>query len=107
MEGFYGEAAPELVPRRALKSTELCVLATPPGPDGDRFRELAREGLANVEFHAAPSNDDILLYRELSYLPLQELEQLGPAGQEAYRQMIAMESFTPHSRCDISFMPEE
>jgi serine/threonine protein kinase len=105
IEGFFGEAAPELAPRRAAKSVELCVLATPPGPDGDRFHELVREALPKVEIHPAPGGDDILLYRELPYLPLLELDQLGPYGQEAYRQMAAMENFTPHSRCDISFAP--
>jgi hypothetical protein len=105
VEGFFGEAAPELAPRRAAKSVELCVLAAPAGPAGDRFRQLAREALPKVETHPAPGGSDILLYRELPYLPLLELEQLGPYGQEAYGQMTAMENFTPHSRSDIAFVP--
>ena len=51
----------------------------------------------------AVSVDDILFYREVSYLPLGGLEQLGPAGQDAYRQMSAAEDFTPHTRIDVDF----
>jgi hypothetical protein len=107
VECFYGEASPELAPRKAAKSAELCVLATPPGEDSERFRNLFHEAMPNVEFHPADSSDDILIYREQSYLPLQELEQLGPAGLEAYQQMSAMDKFTPHSRCDIEFVSQD
>ena len=51
----------------------------------------------------AAAEDDILFYRELSNLPLSELEQLGPAAQDAYRQMRAAEDFTPHTRIDVDF----
>ena len=82
---------------------ELCVLAAPPGPAGDRFRELARPRLPEVEVLPAVSEDDILFYREVSNLPLADLEQLGSAGQDAYRQMSAAEDFTPHTRIDVDF----
>ena len=99
----YNEAHPELAPGKISAASEICVLATPPGPAGDRFRDLTQSALPDVEFTPAASEDDILFYREVSHLPLAELEQLGPAGQDAYRQMSAAEDFTPHTRSDVDF----
>jgi hypothetical protein len=101
MTGFYYEAAPELYPAGAA---EVCVLATPPGEAGDRFRELSRTALPDVTIHPAANDEDVILYRELTNLPLAELEQLGAAGQDAYQQMASAENFTPHSRMDIEFV---
>ncbi len=100
---FFNEAHPELAPSKAAPASEICVLAAPPGPAGDRFRALTQTALPDVEFAPAASEDDILFYREVSHLPLAELEQLGPAGLDAYRQMSAAEDFTPHTRTDVDF----
>jgi hypothetical protein len=100
--GFFEEARPELTAGRA-GAAELCVLAIPPGTAGDHFQALAQQALAELEIHPAPSPDDILIYRELSSLPLADLELLGPAGQDAYRQMTSAENFTPHTRIDVNF----
>ena len=100
---FYDEAQPELAPRKAAPASEICVIATPPGTAGDRFRELSQAALPEVEMTPAASEDDILFYREVSHLPLAELELLGPAGLDAYRQMSAAEDFTPHTRTDVDF----
>jgi hypothetical protein len=59
--------------------------------------------LPEIEVLSATAEDDILFYREISNLPLAELEQLGSVGQDAYRQMIAAEDFTPHTRIDVDF----
>jgi hypothetical protein len=101
--GFYDEAHPELAPGPSASTSEFCVLAAPAGPAGERFRAVARAALPEVEVLPAASEDDILFYREVSNLPLAELEQLGPAGQDAYRQMSAAEDFTPHTRIDVDF----
>ena len=87
----------------AGQGTELCVLAAPSGPAGDRLRELAGEALSDIEWHSAAGDEDILLYRERINLPLSDLPQLGPLAQDAYRQMSAAEHFTPHCRCDVDF----
>jgi hypothetical protein len=82
---------------------EVALLLTPEEPAGQRFEELAREAVQEVDLTTAVSSDDILFYREVPYLPLAGLEQLGPIAEEAYRQMLGVEHFTPHSRIDISF----
>ena len=102
--GCFTEAQPEWQPGpSAPASSEICVLAAPPGEAGDRFRQLARRALPDVEILPAVSEDDILFYREVANLPLGEVELLGPAGQDAYRQMSAAEDFTPHARTDVNF----
>jgi hypothetical protein len=101
--GFFREAAPELAPGRTSRLSEVCVLAAPSGPAGDKFRELARAALPTVEIHPAAGTDDVVIYRELTNLPLTDLEQLGPVGQDAYRQMNSAENFSAHSRMDVDF----
>jgi serine/threonine protein kinase len=110
LAGFFDEAAPDpLGPKGLLdRAAEVCVLAAPPGEAGDRLRELARQAAPVEEPHtAAPglnAADEIVLYRELSNLPLAELEQLGPVGHDAYAQMSNADHFTPHSRTDVDFV---
>ncbi|HEY7328100.1 MAG TPA: tubulin-like doman-containing protein [Gemmataceae bacterium] len=105
---FFNEATPQLpsslVPSgQEAQSSELCVLAVPPGPAGERLRTLAAQALPNVEWQAASGDEDIVLYRECANLPLVELPQLGPLALDAYRQMSNAEHFTPHCRCDVNF----
>ncbi|HWG43896.1 MAG TPA: tubulin-like doman-containing protein [Gemmataceae bacterium] len=109
ISSFFDESAPELSsssflsPNGEKVSAELCVLATPSGPAGDHFHDLAVQALPDVEWHSAPGDEDIVLYRELANLPLSDLPQVGPLGQDAYRQMSAAEHFTPHCRGDVDF----
>lgn len=103
LRSFFDEACPELSNERRGQGSELCVLATPSGPAGDRLRELAGQALSDIEWHSATGDEDILLYRERINLPLSDLPQLGPLAQDAYRQMSAAEHFTPHCRCDVDF----
>jgi hypothetical protein len=105
---FFAEAAPQLpqalvpAPKEGPLS-ELCVLAAPSGPAGERLRAQVAKALPDVEWQAASGEEDILLYRERTNLPLSELPQLGPLAQDAYRQMSNAEHFTPHCRCDVDF----
>jgi hypothetical protein len=101
----YEAAAPDLRGIRdfGVEPAQTAVLLAPAHEAGECLVELAREALPGVETVAGGGGDEILLYREVPYLPLGGLEQLGPAAEEAYRQMLTAESFTPHSRMDISF----
>jgi serine/threonine protein kinase len=101
---YYAEAAPEIMPGREVRPpAALCVLATPAGPAGERFRTLVAKALPEVEMQHAIGGDDIVLYRELSNVPLSEVEQLGPVALDAYRQLTAADHFTPHTRIDVDF----
>jgi serine/threonine protein kinase len=109
---FFDKAAPKLPspivpPLQGEGAAQLCVLAAPAGPAGEHLQALAAQALPDVEWQAASSAEDILLYRERVNLPLSELPQLGPLAQDAYRQMNNAEHFTPHCRCDVDFnVPE-
>jgi hypothetical protein len=102
----FDEAAPDLTGTKSGQSrTELCILSIPHGPAGERVQALATQALPEVAWTIARGAEDIVFYREASHLPIAELEQLGSAAQEAYRQMSAVEHLTPHSRIDITFRP--
>jgi hypothetical protein len=81
---------------------EVNLLAVPPGPGEQAFRELAKAALPEVPQVPAVGSEEILLYREQIGFSLADLKQLGPAGRDAYQQMAALEHFTPHSRTDIT-----
>jgi hypothetical protein len=102
LDAVFERAAPELTGRRSSTKGEICLLAAPPGPVGERFREVARRALSDVDLVTATVADDIIFYREISYLRLADLEHVGPLGYDAYRQIITLKSFTPHSRIDIN-----
>jgi hypothetical protein len=92
-------AAPPVVSATPM---DLTVVASPPSPQQSAFEDL----LSQVCPDAAPvpiaNEDDLLFYRESCGIDLTSLPQFGPAGQEAYQQMLAVPHFTPHSRLDIS-----
>ena len=100
----FDEAAPELTTRNGAKPAEINVLAVPPGPAGDRFRELAGKVLEMVDLTAAPLPDDICFYREYPQLDMADLPQLGEYAREAYVQM-ANADHPPHTRVDVPWQP--
>jgi hypothetical protein len=103
----FDEAAPRLCSGPMVLSAppEVAIIMVPADPAGERFEALAREALADAEPAPATSPDDIVLYRELPYLRLADLDQLGPDAQDAYQQMLAVDHFTPHTRTDVPFTP--
>jgi serine/threonine protein kinase len=101
LAGAFDEARPELAPPRHGGAEELCILAVPPGREGEHFRSLVESALPDTPMRLAGSADDVVFYRELPRLPLDELPQLGPAAREVYEQVLASEPLGPHSRGDI------
>jgi serine/threonine protein kinase len=102
LAGAFDEAQPEFSnsPRAGRKG--FCILAVPPGPEGERFRSLVRHALPDEPMRAAASTDDILFYREQPHLCLSDLPQLGPTAHEIYQQVLTKEQYSPHSRTDIA-----
>jgi serine/threonine protein kinase len=102
----FDEAAPAPGIHRGeegRRPVELAVMLVPSGEAGQRFRDLAQQALPDDDLVVGPSPDDVVLYRELPRLALAELLERSQAAFEAYRQMSALEHFTPHSRSDIPF----
>jgi serine/threonine protein kinase len=103
----FAAAAPKIGSTRdAEPPREVNLLAAPPGPAGERFRELAEEMLPGSHLVAAPMPDDICFYREYPQLEVTDLPQFGEYAREAY-QYLAMSDHPPHSRVDISWQPPE
>jgi serine/threonine protein kinase len=100
----FEEATPDMTTRSGAQPQEINVLAVPPGPAGDRFRELAGTVLASVDLTAAPLPDDICFYREYPQLDMADLPQLGEFAREAYVQMAAADH-PPHTRIDVPWQP--
>jgi hypothetical protein len=98
----FDKAAPELAGLSRHAVPEVDILALPASPKHDYLADLARRALSEARLVLVDSTDDIVFYREQSFLPLADLEQSGNLGQEAYRQMVGSENFTPHSRMDIT-----
>lgn len=96
----FEEAAPDLIPNMFPRPYEMVVLGAPPGPEGDRLKELARVVLPETEFAGAPLPDDICFYREYPQLKLADLPQLGEYARDAYQQVLANGAF-PHARTDV------
>jgi hypothetical protein len=100
----FDEAAPDMPGTRSNSlCSELCVLCVPATPAGEQLKALARQALPDVPWIFVEGGAEIIVYRESAQTPLAELAQLGPVAQEAYRQMSAVEHFTPHCRLDVSF----
>jgi eukaryotic-like serine/threonine-protein kinase len=99
LRGLFIAAAPDLT-GMASKS-EISVLALPPGPAEEQFRNVVEEALPEHDLVAIPSFDEIILYREQSQVPLATLKQVGAQAQDSYRQMLSVENFTPHARIDV------
>ena len=97
---MFAEAAPKLAGTRQ-QSSEIAIFAVPLSPSGGKLRRLAQSALPDADLAEADSSDDIVFYRERFQLAISELEQLGPLGYEAYRQVGMVEHFTPHSRTDV------
>jgi hypothetical protein len=104
----FDEARPELAPAHRGGREELCVLAVPPGREGEHFRALVERALPESPMRGAGSADDIVFYREVPQVRLEELPQLGPAAREVYQQVLASEQLGPHSRGDIAvWLPDQ
>jgi hypothetical protein len=102
LDAAFEGAAPALSSPRAARAGEIYILGAPTGQAGERFRDLARRALPDVDMVAAAGTKDIVFYREIPHLRLSDLEHLGPLGYEAYRQIVTLKNLTPHSRTDIT-----
>jgi serine/threonine protein kinase len=102
LAGAFDEAQSELAGAARAFREELCVLAVPPGPEGEQFKALVRQALPETPLREAGSTDDIVFYREQPHLLLTELPQLGLAAREVYNQVLASDPLGPHNRGDIT-----
>ncbi len=99
----FDESAPELVDPRSKRSAEVLVLATPFNPSGDQFRQLTRDLLADTDLIVASSDRDIVFYREIRSLGINDLPQVNSLAREIVDDWMKEHQLTPHAREDISW----
>ncbi len=99
----FEEAAPDLTSISGKPQMEATILALPPGPEGERFRQLVDTVLSGVGFIPAANPDDILFIREYPLLPLVELPQMATLSREAYDLQMANDT-NPHTRSDLPWI---
>ena len=100
LNAAYDLAAPECGKLSAEKEIALASFPTTPG--GQQLKDLAKRAFAGVELVDAGDSDEIIFYRELQQVSLQDLDQYGSIAQEAYRQCAANDPTALHSRADVS-----
>jgi hypothetical protein len=101
LRGAFDEAAPPFAVGGKAMQSRFNILAVPDGAAGQQILDIAQKALPEAELATTTAANDVVFYREISQLPLSELEQLGPLAYEAYMHISAVEHFTPHSRTDI------
>jgi hypothetical protein len=93
-------------PKKDGQRNELCVCATPPGPDGEKLADMVRSFVTAGEVQSVRQAEDVVIYREWLNLALTDLEQCSSVPRRAYQQLNSPEQFTPHSRVDVSWPRE-
>jgi hypothetical protein len=102
---LYDEAAPEL--KRLDEERQLALAGLPNDEAGEPLRAAVALGLPQVKIVVSDRCDEVVFLREQILQSLSDLEQTGPIAQEAYRQRLAQDSTSLHSREDIAdWMPD-
>ena len=94
----YERAAPAL---QAPGKTEIGLILIPPDSAGQKLDSLVRQNLPAAVRGQTQRRDEIVFYRETQNIAAADIEQFGPIAQEAYRQRLALDALSLHSREDV------
>jgi hypothetical protein len=97
------KTAPVVASTEDFFPSDMRFVAMPSGPAGDELRELVNRAVPECECLMLPGNDEVVIYREFSNLPLVDLDLLGPIGEAAHTQLNATKGLTAYSRSDVAF----
>jgi len=95
----FDETAPEV--GRASPEREIAALALAGDESGQALGELAGGTQRGLNIVWTDQADQIVFYRELQHIALNDLEQFGPVAAEAYRQRLAQDPSSVHTREDV------
>jgi hypothetical protein len=97
----YEDAAPVIIGSGPWGNRGVTVLGAP-SEGGERVRNLVPQAFPSREpITYAETDDEIIIYREYSNVPLPMLPQFGPAWEAAYNSSVDLFQITPHTRTDI------
>ncbi len=97
---FFDESAPDL--GRLSESKEIAVALIPGDARGKEIFNALKSAIPQASVLASDRADEIVFYREITRVSLPELDQMGSLAQEAYRQRMALDPSSLHSREDIT-----
>ncbi len=97
----FDETLPLILNQRINFSQEFSLLIIPDSPSGDLMRSACEVTLPETKIVLSPQADELVMYREIVGIPLQDLKIMGPAARVAYDTAMSIEHFTPHCRQDV------
>jgi eukaryotic-like serine/threonine-protein kinase len=97
---FYDKAQAQVGDQTS--DEEIALIAVPNDARGREFRGLLEANLPTAHVLMTSRTDEIVFYRERLNIALGDLEQVGLAGQEAYRLRAAHDPAALHCREDIT-----
>jgi serine/threonine protein kinase len=96
----YDEAAPPGV-SPTLAVAEACILGVPSLEQSNDFHQIMAHITGEDEIELAVSQDEIVVHREQTRLPLTSVPQSGPLAEDAYTAAQGGGQNPPHSRIDV------
>jgi eukaryotic-like serine/threonine-protein kinase len=98
---IFAEAEPMLRLHGDEQSREAAFLMLQNSAQGQKLGELAKSCYPHTHVINISRNDEVILYRVIIDISLENLPVLGGLGTDAYQTALSIEHFTPHSRQDI------
>lgn len=96
------QSVPNMTGISILDVTEAVILATPPGVDGDKLRQLTQETNPGIEFIPAPLPEYILIHREYPRVDLMLMPHLKETARTAFQARLHSDT-TPLTRTDVNW----
>lgn len=98
---IFLEAEPMLHLKDDSDCKEAAFLMYHDSPAGQKLGELGVQAFPHTQIIHIARNDEVVVYRAMVGITLDNLPALGEAGLHAYQTALAIEHFTPHARQDI------
>lgn len=99
---IYHEADPMLHLEGDEQSKEAAFLMMTDSKHGQELGNLATNLYPHTKVIPIQQNDEVILYRTIVGIDLENLPILNELGLQAYQTALEIEHFTPHSRQDVT-----
>ncbi|MBL8824964.1 MAG: protein kinase [Planctomycetia bacterium] len=97
----YNEAEPMMHFLNDDHTGEAVFLMANESPQGIKLGEVATTAYPHTQLVNINRNDEVILYRTIVGIQLEQLPVLSELGLQAYQTALGIEHFTPHCRQDV------
>jgi len=97
----YDESTPEPFGPNVRQEDQSLLLGITADEYGKRFKATAADLIPEFQIHDAPSDNEIIFFREYHDLSITDVPQAGALAAEAIRAVKTNERITPASRTDV------